>query len=114
MDEEQKRSSSIAMGVVAFCLMVAALGYLFLGDTAVAQMWRLPRAQRHREVILQRLADDPRFQNIKVNVGTTNGGGIILIYGSLPSDDELEDLKRIIASTDPPAHVQYRVVIHPK
>lgn len=94
--------------------MVAALGYLFFGETAVAQMWRLRQARRHQEVIVQRLAGEPKYQHIKVGVATTNGGGRLLVSGTLTSDADLQALKEIITSTKPPASVDYRVTLLPK
>jgi hypothetical protein len=88
----------------AACLMVAAL----------AQMWRLRQARRHQEVIVQRLAGEPKYQHIKVGVATTNGGGRLLVSGTLTSDADLQALKEIITSTKPPASVDYRVTLLPK
>lgn len=100
--------------MVAACLMVAGLGYLFFGDTGVAQSWRLPRVIRHQDVIAKRLAGEPKYQHLKVLVHTTNGGGGLVISGALPSDADLQGLKEIVESTHPPAHVDYRVVLPPK
>lgn len=99
------------MGVVAFCLMVAALGYLFFGDTAVAQMWRLPRARRHQDLIARALEPDPRYAQVKVGVYTTNGGGNLMVSGVVACDEDLEALKAIVASSRPPTHVQYRIQV---
>jgi hypothetical protein len=47
-------------------------------------------------------------------VATTNGGGRLLVSGTLTSDADLQALKEIITSTKPPASVDYRVTLLPK
>jgi hypothetical protein len=93
--------------------MSAALTYLFFGDTAVAQKWRLAKAIRYQDEISQRLATDPRYRQIRLNVHTTNGGGALTVMGTVSSDADLESLKGVVESTGTPVHVGYRVVIVP-
>jgi len=69
------------------------------------------RAYRHQEVVLQRLALEPRYQKIKVSALTT---GSLYIQGVLPSESDLQALKDIVATTRSPVHVDYRVVVVPK
>jgi hypothetical protein len=99
----------MVQGTAAFGLMCAALLYLFFGNTAVAQRWRLSRAQREKEAVEQRLAQDPRFQQVKVGVATMEGGATMMIYGFVASEVDLMDLRTTISSTHPATHVDYRV-----
>lgn len=112
---EPRRSWAKAVAVVlAFALMVSALAYLFFGNTAVAQTLRLSRIQKYQAALTPKLAADPRYKSIKMGAATTDGGGVILIQGTLADDAELQALKVLIASTRPPAHVDYRVVVATK
>jgi hypothetical protein len=99
----------MVQGAAAFGLMCAALLYLFFGNTAVAQRWRLSRAVREKEVIERELVRDPRFQQIKVGVATVTGGASLVVQGLLVSETDLTDLRRTISSTNPATHLDYRV-----
>ena len=98
----------------AFLVMTAALLYLFLGDTAVAQSIRLSRIRKYRDYLEQKLAAEPRFKTVKVVTSTTNSGGTLVVLGGLPNTTELEALKAFIAATHPPAHVDYRLSVPDK
>jgi hypothetical protein len=100
--------------LLAFGLMVSALLYLFLGNTAVAQHWRLQRASRHQALIEQALARDARFRGIKIGVATTSGGAALLIRGTLAESRDLDALKVVVNSTEPPCSVDFRVLVSQK
>jgi len=108
------RGAQFLATVLAFCLMASALLYLFLGDTAVAQAWRMRRACQHQPVIEQALASDPRLRGIKISVHTTPGGAALMIHGTVASDPDLQLLTELVRSTHPPCHVNFRVVVPPK
>ncbi len=111
---ETVRKHRVAQGLatlLAFCLMVGALLYLFLGNTAVAQQRRLRQASRHQAVVEQALASDARFRGVKTGVSTTTGGAALVIHGTVTADRDLESLKEVVRSTDPPCHVDFRVVV---
>jgi hypothetical protein len=112
--ERKHRIAQVAATLLAFCIMVSALLYLFLGNTAVAQHWRLRRATQHQAVIEQALASDARFRGIKIGVATNSGGANLLIHGTLAADHDLDALKEIVKSTQPPCHVDFRVVVPAK
>lgn len=103
------RNARVAAGLFAFGLMIAALAFLFFGPTAVAQGRRLARIQEHQRVLAPRLAADPRFPSIRLGVSTTDGGGLLLVHGALDTDADLGALKALVASTEPPCPVLYRV-----
>jgi len=108
------RGARLLAGVLAFCLMVSALLYLFLGNTAVAQHWRLRRAREHQAVMEQAIGSDARYGKVKVGVATTSGGAALLIHGTVASESDLQSLKELLKSSNPPCHLDYRVVIPPK
>jgi hypothetical protein len=100
--------------VLAFCLMVSALVYLFFGDTGIAQARRLAKIREYQATILPKVAADPRFKSIKLATVTSSGGGALFVQGTLATESDLEALKALIAATQPPAHVDYRVSIPSK
>jgi hypothetical protein len=108
------RVARVLATLLAFSLMVSALLYLFLGNTAVAQQWRSRRALRHQAVIERALASDARFGGVKIGFHTTDGGASLLIAGTLAESRDLDALKEIVNSTEPPCHVAYRVLVPPK
>ena len=105
------RIARIVATALAFALLVTALLYLFLGDTAVAQEWRMRRARRHQEVIEKALASDGRFGKVKMGVCPSSGGASLMIQGTLAADADLQSLKEIVRSTSPPCPVQFRLVV---
>jgi hypothetical protein len=108
------RVAQLVATLLAFCIMVTALLYLFLGNTAVAQGWRMRRAAAHQAVIEQTLASDARFAEVKLGVATVTGGASLLIRGRVGSQTDLQALQELVRSTQPPCHIDYRVVVASK
>jgi hypothetical protein len=98
----------------ALLLISVALIYLFFGNTAVGEKWRLDRARRYQEEISRRLAGDPRYRDVKVEAGIVDGAGVLFVRGTLSSNTDLESLIGIVESTHAPVHINYRVAIQPK
>jgi hypothetical protein len=96
--------------VAAFIGMVAALAYLFFGDTAIRQTWQLPMAERHLPTVRKVLKDRPEFENVDAGVNT-GGGGIILVIGRVRTREDLASLMNDVANTQPPVKVKYMVKI---
>lgn len=95
----------------AFCILLGALAWLFLGDTAVAQRISMARLERFRPSLERRLAADPRFKSVRVAVATGTGRGCLLIQGPLARTADLDALKLLTRSMEPPGHVDYRCVV---
>jgi hypothetical protein len=105
------RSARLVATALAFALMVTALLYLFLGDTAVAQEWRMRRARRHQDVIEKVLEGDGRFGKVKMSVCPASGGASLMVHGTVAADADLQSLQEIVRSTSPPCPVQFRLVV---
>lgn len=94
--------------VAAFLGMVAAIGYLFFGDTWIRQMRHLKMAEQHLPTIRKVLKSHSEFLNVDAGVNT-GGGGIILVVGHLRTQGDLDSLKKEVANTLPPVEVIYVV-----
>jgi hypothetical protein len=66
-------------------------------------------AEKHLPIVLQVLAANDEFKNLRVNVYTGSGGSLI-VSGNLANENELERLKQLIAKTEPPTAVVYKIV----
>lgn len=110
MDLKTRRAREVAT-LLAFGIMVSALAFLFFGPTALGQRRRLSQIQAHQAILAPRLAADRRFEQVKLGAATTNSSGVLLVQGIVETEAERTALKDLIASTNPPCHVDYRVVL---
>ena len=100
----------------AFLLLSAVLITLVFVGPGVAEKWRLARAKRYQEELSPKLAQDPRYREVHVELGSTEGGAVLFVTGKLSSNADLESLIGLVESTHSPVPVIYRVrvVIEPK
>jgi hypothetical protein len=76
------------------------------------QTRNLAAAGRHIPVLLPALRKDARFAALEL-FPFTGGDGCLLVRGTLNSESDLEDLKRLIETSKPPVAVLYGVVVIP-
>ncbi|MEW6026649.1 MAG: hypothetical protein AB1599_05085 [Planctomycetota bacterium] len=96
--------------VITFLVMSAALIYLFFGPTGVRQGINMRKARNHLPAINNVIQQYPDFKNIRLGVFTGMGGSI-LITGHVKSKKDIDALKKLVDSTNPPVNVKYSLWI---
>ena len=67
-------------------------------------------ARRHAVVVAPLVAKDKRFDVVRVSEWWS-GQGYLLVSGFVDTEADLQDLKRLIASTRPPVAVAWQVEV---
>jgi hypothetical protein len=96
--------------LAAALLATGSLLYLWFGDTAVRQERWMRMAREHVPVVEALLAGDATFRGVRVDVGT-GGGGTLLVVGSVASAGDLQRLRAVIATSQPPVEAMFVVRI---
>jgi hypothetical protein len=99
--------SNLAL-VIVIILIAFAIYYPF--SPAGVQSRNMAKARAHIPVIQRALGSDPRFANISLHDYTANDGCLI-VNGNVLAGSDLDQLKKIIASTSPPTDVVYVVLV---
>jgi len=92
--------------ILAVIVVGTAIYYPF--SPGGRQQRNMDRAARHIPAIKAQIAGDARFADITLNPYTGNGGSL-LVLGEVPSEDDVEALKAIVAKTNPPTPVAFVV-----
>jgi hypothetical protein len=92
-------------------LAIVALGVWqgLTGDTLYHQMRNMERAREFVPVVRAKLDAYPGFKHIRV-VEYTAAGGSLLVSGEVPSDAEIQKVRRIVDRTMPPVAVIYHLM----
>lgn len=65
------------------------------------QAINMGRARRHLPTLQAQIANDPRFVNVHLGVGTADDG-ILLVYGSVANTEDEQALRVIVEQSNPP------------
>ena len=66
------------------------------------------KAEQHAGILKPRLANDPRFANIRLEAFTAQNG-CLLVEGEVSNAADVEALRRIVMQSNPPDEVVYHV-----
>ena len=69
-------------------------------------------AKEHIPVVTEVLEKDKRFGKIRL-IPYTGEGGCLGVFGDVDSQSTMDDLKKLVQSTDPPVFVHWEVNIIP-
>jgi hypothetical protein len=91
---------------VAVILVVFGCIYPF------SQMHHMRQAAAHAVIIKAQIANDSRFNNVRIGPGTQDNG-CLFVSGAVRSQGDLSELKDIITQSKPPVTVRWFVEILP-
>ena len=74
------------------------------------QMINMSKAEKHNEVLQKLLAQDDRFQDVRLGVGTGSCGSI-MVLGKVDNEETVKALKQLISGSNPPVYVEYLVTL---
>ena len=95
-------------GLVKILIMTAVLIALFPFSPTGQQLRNLAAARKHAHNIQPQLNNDTRFRHVRVG-GYTGGGGMFWVFGTVSTDADFAELKRMITATKPPVAVYWEV-----
>jgi len=92
--------------LIAACLMVGAILYLFFGPTAVRQWINPKKARAHKAELNKIFSGYPEFKHVEA-VEFTGEGGCIMVKGWLEDQYSANRLRNIVIDSKPPLKVIY-------
>jgi hypothetical protein len=92
---------------VATILIAFALYYPF--SPGGVQSRNMAKARAHIPIVQRAIGSSPTFANIQLT-DFTAGEGSLLVKGTVPTRADIDQLKKIVASTSPPTVVLYHVL----
>jgi len=96
----------IAVGGIAFVLITQYFG------PSASQGKNMALARAHATRLQPQVRSDSRFGDISLNANTGDGGSL-WVYGSLTSEQESNDLRRVVEASHPPVPVRYDIRMVP-
>jgi hypothetical protein len=91
-------------------IMIALAFCAWFGPTALRQQRGMRLAAQHVPLVEARLQGEPRFDRVRVGVGT-GGGGTLLVVGRVASKDDLARLRTLVAETKPAVEARFAVQV---
>ena len=90
-------------------MVIAALGVwqLLAGDTLIHQTRNMQRAREFVPVVRAKL--DAEFRQLRVHE-YTDAGGSLLVSGEVATPKDVERVRQIVESTQPPVAVVYQLI----
>jgi hypothetical protein len=79
-------------------------------DPLTSQLQNVETATKHLPIVKSILSKDKRFSDIDV-CATTADNGSVRVFGSIASENDLDALIRVVASTSPPVYVSFGVKV---
>ena len=95
--------------LISMAVTIAVVIVRLIGDPQAENM---AKARAHAPKVIALLRLDPRFDNVKAEEFTGQGGSLI-VRGDVASNTDLKDLRRLVESTSPPVHVAWFVHAYP-
>ena len=91
--------------------LIAVVGIALVLSTqyfgpAARQSKNMALARAHAARLQPLVRSDARFADISLNANTGHGGSL-WVYGSLTSEQESNDLRRVVEASHPPVPVRY-------
>ena len=109
MSDRNKRALLFGLiGLVFICLISFVLPHL---QKLVAKQKldeNIKLAGKHIDIVQSVLDKDARFKRVQVTI-RARYGGCLSLYGTVETDQDLQDLKALVTETSPPVHVDWRV-----
>ncbi len=96
--------------ILAVAFALAALSYLWFGDTFLRQMRYMRMAKAHLPAIEKVVRQHQEFQDVRIGVGTAEGG-CVMVVGRVRTEADLQKLKQVVAATKPPVEVIYVTLV---
>ena len=101
--------AALAITVIGICVPVLWERYKERRNGAT-QMAKIRASEHHAEKLRQQLSDDSRFGLVRFE-GSSQSGGSLLVTGVAYSELHIEQLRKIVTASQPPAAVEFRVVV---
>ena len=75
-------------------------------------MANIALADEHTTILRPMIEKEPRFANIQIS-SFTGSGGSLSVRGYVTSEEDMSDLKKMVAKSTPPVEVMYFVKVIP-
>ena len=107
-----KKIPSVLVISILAPILVAMGCWIIFGETSISQSYHMKLAREFLPVITPAVDSHKEFHDVRVQVWTGAGGGLIAV-GTVETEQQRSELRNIIAATKPPVVVSYMIKVLP-